>query len=360
MMNQTDFARWYQAVELSTDRSSLMARWKGIVAVVKDANSEYVETLIRLVFRSRQTAAEGTKGRIWEAFKNADSGFDIQYNDRELEVLSGASLVALMDKDDDVGALAALAITTTAFAGARKAEVPMDLCTLAENAIDRIASAHRRRPTLVEHGELVLPKFNLQKASSKVRETESWEGIAEAFTSAASSIREALSASAERQMNGHRAVSEFVKIQDEELQMLWWLIGQRSWDYDRTFRTVPVEVQPLVFAKELADSTEFLPGPPCAMALLSRAGLGERKKIGIGAAIDGSHTEWLQTLVGEEDPSPVSCPLHFAITRQLETGPGGTWIPGWSCTTGIGVTHAIPSLTLGVLFYRERLLRMFW
>ncbi|MOA64383.1 hypothetical protein D3C78_1904110 [compost metagenome] len=59
------------------------------------------------------------------------------------------------------------------------------------------------------------------------------------------------------------------------------------------------------------------------------------------------------------DPSPVSTPLHFAIKRQLETGPGEAWVAGWAAATGIDAQYALPGLTLGELFYRERLLVLF-
>jgi hypothetical protein len=52
-------------------------------------------------------------------------------------------------------------------------------------------------------------------------------------------------------------------------------------------------------------------------------------------------------------------PLHFAIKRQLETGPGDAWIAGWSATVGAPSDLTLPSLTLGNLFYRERLLLLF-
>ena len=168
-----------------------------------------------------------------------------------------------------------------------------------------------------------------------------------------------MKAAAQRQASANRAVNQFVSIQDEELQMLWWLMGQRSWDYNCPFSAVPVPAQPLAFAKELADSTEFLPGPPSVKALLSRAGLEERKSVMIPAAINAVAPERLAQVVGEEDPSPVSSPIHFAIKRQLETGAGDTWVPGWAATTDVSADHAVSPLLLGVLFYRERLLREF-
>jgi hypothetical protein len=59
------------------------------------------------------------------------------------------------------------------------------------------------------------------------------------------------------------------------------------------------------------------------------------------------------------EPSPLSTPLHAAIKRQLETGAGEAWVPGWAASTDVDATHTLPSLILGELFYRERLLLLF-
>jgi hypothetical protein len=64
----------------------------------------------------------------------------------------------------------------------------------------------------------------------------------------------------------------------------------------------------------------------------------------------------LRQLLGDRNPSPVTMPLHNAIYRQLETGPGDTWVAGWVSATAVGDNQTLPGLTLGTLFYRERLL----
>ena len=303
-----DFSRWYGAVQLPTDQSVCQDRWNGVADVAGSADHDDVEALIRLAFRTRQPVAAAAKQKICQAFKAADDTFSMQDNARELEVLASACLVALMDAGEDIGALAALAVKTTALDGARKLQVPMDLCTRAESAINGISEAYRQRPTLEDYSSLKHLKIDFTKAAKQVQSTQSWESIAKAFTLVAGDVRAAMSAAAQRQDDALQAVNEFVSIQDEELQMIWWLTGQRSWDYNCAFDAVPFAAQPLVFAKELADSTEFLPGPPSVEALLSRAGLEENKKLVISEAINAAAQEWLGEVVGEENPSPVSSP----------------------------------------------------
>ena len=352
-----DFPRWYDAIDLGDVQARLQTRWAGVSAVADDADSKDIEALIRLAFKSRQPAAAPQVQKIREAFRTADAAFDMQGNDRELQVLGSACLGTLILQGDS--AEAALGITTAALGGARKPDLPMDLSVLAEDAIDRIAETNRERPNLWGHVSSTAPKFDFEKAATKVRERPDQDGFAEAFNLAAEATRNAFTMMAHQQARAVDAMINFVRVQDEELQMLWWLTGQRSEDLDCAFGAVAADAQALVFAKELADHTELLPGPASVKGLLSRAGLKERRKIVISTAINAADSVWLHDFMPEGERSPVSTPIHYAIKRQLETGPGEAWIAGWAAAVGVKATLAVSPLGLGVLFYRERLLLLF-
>ena len=352
-----DFARWYSSVHLEDDLACRQARWNGVLTVVETADLVDVEALIRLAFRSRKPAAESSVQKIRRSFRNADDLFEMHGNTRELEVLAGTCLVALMDRGGPVGAVAALALTTTSLAGARTADVPMDLSTLAETAIDRIADADRKRPSLEDRTSEGPLDLSFERSVEKFRGSGDWSDCADTLTAAAADVRTIIGAAAQQQAELVRALSQFLRVQDEELQMLWWLTGHRSWEYNCSLDEVPSNARPLAFAKELADSTESPPGPPSIMGLLSRAGLNEQPQLNIPDAVNSSDDQWLARVIGEEEPSPVSSPIHFAIKRQVETGDGHSWVAGWSAATEVAADHAFLPLQLGVLFYRERLLR---
>lgn len=354
-----DFARWHASIGLGDDAARRQSRWAGVSAVAQDADSTDIEALLRLAFKSRQLAAAAQVQKIRQAFKTADATFEMEGNDRELQVLAAASLVTLLSMGDNWGAEAALAITTASMAGARKPDLPMELHVVAEGAIDQVAETNRERPHLAAHTGTDAPKFDFEKAAAKAKAEPNAEGFAQAFALAADAARAAFGQIASRQAIAVREMDKFLRVQDEELQMLWWLTGQRSFDLDCAFDAVPVDAQPLVFAKELAASTEFLPGPASVKALLSRAGIKNRKKIALSAAINATDSAWLRTVVPEGELSPLSTPIHYAIKRQLETGAGDAWIPGWAAAVGVAANFTLPSLTLAVLFYRERLLLLF-
>ena len=121
--------------------------------------------------------------KLRQAFKDADDTFEMTGNDREMQVLAGASLAVLMhsDNDPDVAAAAALATTTTTFGGARKSNLPMDLALLAEGALDHSAEENRRRPTRSINTKVPQPKIDIEQAAAKMRELQSWDGVIEAL-----------------------------------------------------------------------------------------------------------------------------------------------------------------------------------
>lgn len=355
-----DFTRWYASIGIVDDPTRYQSRWSGVSAVVQSTDSKDVEALIRLGFKSRQSASVAQVQKIRQAFKVADPAFDMQGNDRELQVMAAASLVALMEKGSDHGAKAALAITTTSLNGIRKPELPMDLPMLAERAIIQIAETKRRRPDLVKHASTDAINIDFEKSVEKVKASQAGDAISDAFTMAAAEMRTAFVEIIRRQTTVVHSIDQVLRMQDEELQMLWWLTGQRSFDLDCTFDAVSADAQPLVFGKELADNSGFLPGPVSVKALLSRAGLKDRKKIALSTAINAADQQWFQTFMAEIEPSSVSTPIHFGIKRQLEAGLNhDAWITGWAAATDIAENFAVSPLMLARLFYRERLLIRF-
>jgi hypothetical protein len=355
-----DFARWYATVSIDDAESRRRARWDGVLTVLEDTDRTRVEALLRLAYGGRAAPAAEEVQKIREAFRAADETFEMRGNDRELQVLAGAALAVLMeDVNESEGAAAALAATTASLAGARKPNVPMDLASLGEAAIRRQGDAKRKRPDLAKLVSVEPPKVDFKRASTKVREQANWDGVVEAFGMLAEAASAGLAGLAKRQANTISSLESFLKTQDEELQMLWWLTGEYSDSYGCSLKDVPADAQPFVMGSELAESTQFLPGPPSITAILSRAGLKERRKLAVTRAVNAPRADWLERLMTDAKPSALSTPLHEAIKRQLETGAGDAWVSGWAASAGIDATLAVSSVTLGELFYRERLLFLF-
>lgn len=350
-----DFPRWYAAVEVGSNVERRDARWATVQSLADTADASMVEELVRLAFNTKSRPSRTGLDKIHAAYRQADDTFDSSNTAREMQVLAGATLAVLLEASEESAAIAALSVVTASMEGRRATQLPMNLPVLAKAAIERLADAERKRPSLGTLISVEPPKFDIEASIAKLKEQPNFEVLAQIFSSTANATRTALKVLATRQTNATRAIDRFIQVQDEELQMLWWLIGGRSTDLDCAFDAVPADAQPLVFAKELADDTSFLPGPRSINALLTRAGLKERKKLNIATAISAADSAWLTSLVGDSDPSPATQPIHFGIKRHLEVGGGETWVPAWAAIVGVDATCSFSALSLGTLFYRERL-----
>ena len=122
----SDFARWHASVGIGIDDNKNKARWAGACSLVDAADRELVEGLTRLAFHARQPITPALLQKVREAFSEPDNTFPPEGNDRELEIMAGIVLAVLVEQDLSIAALAALGITTTALAGARKTTLPME------------------------------------------------------------------------------------------------------------------------------------------------------------------------------------------------------------------------------------------
>jgi hypothetical protein len=316
-----------------------------------------VGNLLRIVFRAKGGAAPEAMAQIRQAFKDADDLFDMDGNDREIEVLSGSILAVLLEKNDDLSAWTAIAITTSTLNGNRTLQLPTNLLATAENAITRIAEKNRARPDL-QSTRLAKPNLVFTKAKEKLTTFDA-AGIGATFDAAAEAINVTLSAMVNKINSSITATANFIAIQDEELNMLWWVLGERSDGLKKPFSAVPEKARPLVFGSELAEATSYLPGPLSIEGLLARAGLKANKMLTIPDAVNACEKSWLESLTDATPIASLAQPIHLAIQRKRETGDENSWISGWAGTCGVDAALTIPALSLGKLFYRERLLSAF-
>jgi len=351
-----EFPRWYRQVDVSENRSRLDARWKGVSLLVRAADRKSVETMLAVLLKAKSRPDAEALATLRGHFKAADDLFEMSGNDRELEILCGTALATVLDGTGDVAAQAALMTSVGFFAGARKANFPFDFAATAEATIARISEQRRNRPAIPRLGQVALMGVDAESIE-KLKQGITYEHVVGAVNAVAGQVGAVARDTAAKTNAAIQAIEYFLAIQDEELQMLWWLFGGRSKTLDLPFADVPADAQPIVLASEVADATQFMPGPNSVKPILSRAGLKERKKTGSGiaAAVNACDGDFLRGLVEGVEPAPVVRPLHFAIHRKLEAGDDTSWSANWSAVTGIDAELTLPGIELGNLFYRERL-----
>lgn len=350
-----EFAGWFATLSVGDDGTLRGLRHKGVLAAVAEADAAAIETWVRLAFKSKRAPSSAAIDAFRVPF-GVDETFPTSGNARELQVLAAICLAQVMETGNRK-ATAALAVTTASCQKARGPKLPMDLVSRAEATILEIAEIRRSRPNISKFVSAEAPDFDFTSANEKISAAPGFPAVEEALTEAADAVRGAFDALSGELASAFSHLERHIKMKDEELQMLWWLTGAHSVDLNCDFSAISADAQPLVLGTELAVLTEILPGPASVKGLLSRAGLKERKKLTIAAAVNAVPLDWAKTIAGEEEFSPVTTPLHFALARRLETGgDDDAWVANWASVAEIPATHDMSGVALGVQFYRERLL----
>lgn len=360
-----EFPSWYAEFELGGDAAARQQRWDGVIGVTSNATKEFIEPLVRLAFKSvtRSKPNSSVLAQIVDAFRQADPEHPVDQNSREIEVLAAACLVVLIDSNEDqqLATTTALAVATAYMCAARKPKLPMDIGGIACAQLRQLSELNSQRPDFNRYLGTTVSPLSFDNAAKQFQSAPTPDGFAAAMKTVAEVTTTAVKTVLRDQQRALGAAVKTMALQGEELQMLWWLIGGRSWDLDCPFVEVDANARTLVMAKELANHTNIYPGPASIKGLLSRAHVGG-DDISIQNAVmatESAAAEWLNSLLdemGDEEPSPITLPLHLAIKRQMEVGNGDTWVAAWSGAVGIPADFTCSPLQLAEHFYRERLL----
>jgi GTPase-associated system helical domain len=351
-----NFARWYG--DVSMEDSKAQARWIGLNQATASPNRATVEVLTRLAFDTRASAGGYKEPALAEKLKSFHAAFqaadsDYEPKKRESQVLAASALVQLFRSYS----LAPLAVTTASFDGARTLDLPMNLVGMAEQAIETLSTSRRVRPDFSKL-KVSVQDFAYQPdfAGVQPNDPQTWKPL---FVGMTTAVNASIKAAAFGVNASVDTMSGYMRVVDEELQMLWWLLGERSLDLDLPFDKVDNAMQPLVFARELAVRTVSSPGPVAIAALLARSGLKSRGKLPVAVATNAVLAEWATAAIDKLATSPVTTPIHFAVDKRVEAGAPDAWSAHWSALCGLAADSSLSPLRLAELFYREHLFLRF-
>ncbi|MBG7622105.1 hypothetical protein I5R65_21750 [Herbaspirillum sp. AP02] len=344
-----DFAKWYEAVSIKPNPQAIALRNRNIQTIAGNLNRPTIEALIRLTFQSSQNASASELANLRATY--ALDGDAV--GDAELSLLAAATLFQALGKENATAGLAAMLVLTTSFGGLRSLEQPMDIVGMAKNTVKTLSDSSRRRPAFTNNKPTI--SVDAADAISKLQAIDTAQ-ISAAFTALATATSNAVANLWRRQLQFETSVQKYVRMQDEELDMLWWLQGGRSNYQNLLFSEIPENQRPLILANELAQVTSTLPGPLAVEALLSRANISNDVSLTISAVLQDIPLDWIKSIYDEglaTHISSVTTPIHEAFKRRLEVDGKSAWIPVWAAVCGLQETATLGSLDLSMLLYRE-------
>jgi hypothetical protein len=350
------FPKWYATLELDDGASKYQERLNGLSNFATSAKSDDVEALIRLAWNSRLNPDSGALARFRKALNDADAAFPMAGNDKELRLLAGAALVIMICGSGSVQQLASLMVANAAFLGKRPQKTPVNLSEIARVAILNQAADNCRRPNLSESLSSGVSKPNLTAVIGKLNEGMTPDNVNAAIALASEAIRVSVTTLTTSYSQTIMMIRDYIKLQDEELEMLWWLTNRYSDSQGCGFDEVSFLQKPMVFANELASRTNCLPGPPSILGLLARAGINLKDEATVPEIISAMDESWVRSINLDSEPSAITAPIRFGLKKRQEAGFGDAWVPFWAATTGISEKDKFRLVDIGINFYRECLI----
>ncbi len=348
------FADWMRSSELDITRDSLKLRWAG-VAYLRDEllDSDKEKELIRIALAMPEST-DGPEHWLRKAFKKYDDLFQMTAgsNEFELRTLSAACLAACLEDEDEEAEERATALSTiilaASFIGHRDFPGSVNLIEMSTRFALKQGKTQRKR------NSPKLPTFNY-----KVRE-KTGEAI-EAISNNQPTYFESAVNAVVQEMNQHliwsqNSIRKYInashrqtRIQDEELEILWWLFGEKSSMLNIPVEQVDTLALPAVLGVEFAHRTNLDSELPALPGLLKKAGLRGGQEIAFKDIINKAKP-LVENLLEEDEYCPVLSPaLHaLSITREHSS-----WQRIWEKDTGLDSKTKASSKDWTTQIYRE-------
>ncbi len=356
----TEFADWYSAVDVASQSGTIEKRQQAIEKLCKSASPEFHRDMIMTAFELGSDSEDLPEAFV-QAFRETDASFRTVNNGFEHSLLAGAILANLLETGDlHARQLLALMVTCVSLQGVRnsRATETISLFERADNLLMEQSAAVRQKPS----GSMPsVAAMNAKKIVGDVEEHLKQNQIPQAIQQ----ITPFLETAAKNINTLSKVLSQAKacqKIYEEELNILWWLIGGHSRGRNCRFCDLNVNEIPLVAGKELADLTQDLPGPYAVRAFIEQAVVAVDGRISqtvtIEAAVNATDSDWRKQIADEAGLNGFEhcCPIHISL---IEASKSSSWKEAFFNGTSIKSSLKIGPIDLGLQMYRENLLLHF-
>jgi len=349
-----EFAEWYRLVNPMPTAEILQSRWTAIESLSKA--TENALDAIRVAFDLRPGPEDYLK-QFLDTFQKGDKAFRMRDNNIEHQLLAAATVMNLIETADPQPAvMAALGVICAACQGHRQNATTetVGLSDRASNHVARRSSEIRRDLWSKALRKTPLDASAFKKIEEQVGQNpptaalQDLVGVVQGTVKALNDILEASKQSDRRQ-----------KLYEEELDILWWLVGGRSRDLLRRFDAIPPEALAVLAGAELSDLTRVEPGPMAIRAFVEQAlHFGKARpeaKTKIEVVVDATDRPWRDQYTRQTRPEGLSafCPVHTGLAEAVKSA---QWQGAFSHLTGLNADLEMTLEEIGLQTYYERLL----
>jgi len=346
------FSSWFRtaSAQADLDPELLARRWSGVKAV---SDSVEIDDICQLVKKSFGfTATEEFNENFLSQLVEADAAFPTQENEHLLAVLAGSVIADVVDEKGEYSEYAATCVCSCDFGGRRECKTAglpeISSAFLKARSAQRFAS---KSPTMFNKFPFGESSIDALKALTTPPE----------ITASIAKSLSALSAKTAQIAAWAESATNQTMIQQEELNVLWWLQGECSRDLSVHFSDIGTLKSYFVVAKELADLVTLLPGPISAPAFLKKAlsmsGDEGKKDITLFKAVNQTDVDWKSNLFSSfsSSPSPEITPCLYAASESVDSQTKTAWAAPFKVSSGLDAKGKMYGYDLCQQVFRELL-----
>lgn len=346
------FLEAYRTMVPTAAREVIEARLKShdkLYPLIK--NMERVYDLCRLAFQQPYDPVA-----VAEWFEKTVKDFDVQFS-IELDKAEAGRIAALLLRDLIWRGSPhyAFAVLTTSYCGRRAPVGGSELLVAARDAV--VESGKERRVVLADKKISFPAGKDLKGELDAIQASPVGPTVRAGLDAMVSDLRESGTKLAISSNDAFQSLKSDAVRLAEEIDMLWWHIGDWSELLDKPRGSVPEQAVAVMSGAELGGLVRQLPGPYGAYGILRRTvgKIADQKanlKSGIDAMDDADLKRAARTL---PQCAMGLFPVHAAIKLAAERGPGN-----WSLAFDQAVTDVqgfeISNYELAIQTFRERVL----
>lgn len=359
MAMHLNFSDWYRSAGLKPDEGLLNKRWLGLENCVKSLNAEQLINYASIFVTPPKANTEFLAG-FAEEFRKHDNTFALKDNLQELRVLAGAILRLVIEENHRFATLAALTLECGSFGPRAKALPEADHLISAKKLLIIKAQELRTNPGTPKLSTI---KLNAEEYEKRIPATMFAQGQTPQLRDPLIEIIEELASSLKTLQDSTKKIWAYSQRKEEEVNMVWWLLGRFSSDLKQPFSEIGYEAGALIIPKELADLTIFVPGSAAILgaiaSTLKASGLPPTiKTLTIAKAVNATPRDWREQLKPDINSKSleVLCPVLLALRTSMATDGAKQWIPIYSKLNNISVNMEFPVLQISIQLYNELML----
>lgn len=287
---EKNIGTWYAQANIACTSDILDKRKKSIKTYIEESvDWDFIKSIIKLFMKGKDNKQDKFNESFADIFIKDDSAFSYE-KDKEIQLLAGIMLKEILKDNDKYNTI----IELSCICLKNYYDPPIDGIF---NNIEK--GFYNSLKQLRENEDNEYTKSNFGKSlQSMLKENPSLPqpNINDEVAKQLESLKQ----------NILNIFSDFQKMQkinnlkSEDSEVLWWMIGEWSYDLNKPFKEIDDNFIPILIGKEMADKVNVLPGPFAAKAVINKILSNyEDRQLYVYNYAEKIEKDWLERFVKE-------------------------------------------------------------